>query len=692
MKKIMISLAFACINSIILFASSAYSYTNGSCSVRLEDNTLTIENNRIKRVWSWNGGSIITTGLTDKTNQTGWSTSNKQPDLYLPGEETEGKNGQITAQLIPSSLQYNQHVRITLLYQLGQLDIKKIFKLYENVPAIACELYIKGKASQRWMKSVNNPADQKNIESLTIASDAGKGLSLEQLVMAGRHWKLEAVEFFDITDRLNTLVQKVDAISYRDKVYRGNLLFAEDMEEEAGIFFLKEAPTSTVQLDYPNGDFFTTNGSFRMIGLGLDSMDIKTDEWTRAYGYTTGVFSPGEKEKLTALREYQIQIRPFLPDRDEMIMLNTWGDRGQDTRVNESFCLNELQLASRLGVTHFQIDDGWQAGRSGNSAFGGSFSNIWDNKNYWTPDPVRFPNGLAPIVKRGKELGIEVCLWFNPSMQNDYADWEKDADALILLYKTYGIRTFKIDGTNIPNKVSEERLRKLYDKVMTATDWKAVLNLDATAMRRGGYFFFNEFGNIFVENRYTDWQNYYPHWTLRNLWMLSKYMPSHSLQFEFLNKWRNTSHYGNDKFAPIHYSFDYLFAITMVAQPLAWFEAANLPKEAFAIKDIIDKYRTIQHDLHQGYIFPIGEEPSGRSWTGFQSIHKDRGYIVLFREDNNVVTFEMPCYFNEGQEVVFKPVIGKAKEFKSTIGKKGIVPFELEEARSFAVYEYRVMK
>lgn len=106
-----------------------------------------------------------------------------------------------------------------------------------------------------------------------------------------------------------------------------------------------------------------------------------------------------------------------------------------------------MELAAKLGVTHFQIDDGWQAGRSANSAYGGSFKNIWDNPDYWTPDPDRFPNGLAPIVKRGKELGIEVCLWFNPSIQHDYADWQKDADALIALYEKYGIRTFKIDGT-----------------------------------------------------------------------------------------------------------------------------------------------------------------------------------------------------------------------------------------------------
>ena len=35
-----------------------------------------------------------------------------------------------------------------------------------------------------------------------------------------------------------------------------------------------------------------------------------------------------------------------------------------------------------------------------------------------------------------------------------------------------------------------------------------------------------EYGNIFLENRYTDWGNYFPYRTLRNLWQLSRYVPA----------------------------------------------------------------------------------------------------------------------------------------------------------------------
>ena len=690
-KQLLGATLFSLILTAPVSAVQPYRKAAGDCKIELKQDTLTIENNLIKRSWLWNNGNLITCKLEDKGNGLAWQLRNNQPDLSLPGEEKEGGEASIRIEEVPASLQYTHHLRATVEYKAGNLQVRKILKIYPDCPAIACELYLKGQASQKWIKALDNPADLQNIEKLTQNSQGGNVPVMEQLMLEGKHWQLEAVEFFDVTDRFNTLVRPVHALSYRDCLYRGNLLFAENTEKEAGFFMLKEAPTSNVQLYYPGGDYLVSEGTFRMVGLGVDSADIKTDEWTKAYSYVTGTFRSGEKQKRMALRNYQMRIRPFLEDRDEMVMLNTWGDRGQDTRVNEAFCLKELELAAKLGVTHFQIDDGWQAGRSANSAYGGSFKNIWDNPDYWTPDPDRFPNGLAPIVKRGKELGIEVCLWFNPSIQHDYADWQKDADALIALYKKYGIRTFKIDGTFFDNKLAESRLRSLYNRVMEATGWKAVLNLDATAGRRGGYFFFNEYGNIFLENRYTDWGNYYPYWSLRNLWMLSRYVAPQSLQIEFLNKWRNKEKYAGDKFAPSTYSFDYLFAITMAAQPLAWFEASNLPDEAFPTGGVIQKYKTVQHDFHTGYVFPVGDEPSGKSWCGFQSVKDRKGYFLLFRESNEEESFDMDTFFEPGEQVEFTPVLGAGKAFRSIAGKDGRIRFSLSEPNSYVLYSYRVL-
>src|ERR1700754_3984748 len=129
----------------------------------------------------------------------------------------------------------------------------------------------------------------------------------------------------------------------------------------------------------------------------------------------------------------------------------------------------------------------------------------------------------------------------------------------------------EIDGVQIADKKAEDNFRKMLDTVVARTDGEGLFNLDVTAGRRFGYHYFYEYGNLFLENRYTDWANYYPYFTLRNVWMLSKYMPPQRLQIEFLNKWRNADKYpAADSLSPSFYSFDYLFAITMAGQPLAW--------------------------------------------------------------------------------------------------------------------------
>jgi hypothetical protein len=223
---------------------------------------------------------------------------------------------------------------------------------------------------------------------------------------------------------------------------------------------------------------------------------------------------------------------------------------------------------------------------------------------------------------------------------------------------------------------------------MEVTDWKVILNLDATAGRRGGYYYFNEYGNFFLENRYTDWGNYYPYWTLRNLWMLSRYMQPQGLQIEFLNKWRNQEKYRKDRFAPINYSFDYLFAITMVAQPLAWMEMANLPQEAMASAKTIKKYREIQSDLHKGVIFPIGNEPDGTGWCGFQSSQENRGYMLVFREDNENDSSTLSTRLLAGKSVVFTPVLGDGKAFEAKSGRNGEISFHLPSPNSYALFKY----
>lgn len=684
MKILFTLLAIGCMLPSVYGGNSCYSVWQGD--------TLTIGNNRVERKFLWNGGNLMTYSLSDKLNGNTSLSVSRMPDFFISKDEKTGTNGDCRVENISATDVHPAYQQTIVTFSLGALDVKRVYRVYDDCPAIACDTYLKGTVNNIFGGRETNAADRKNIEFAEDMKSKSVTAILDQLHFKGQHWHAKAVEFWDITDWNNNLVTERDVIAYRKSNYRGNLFFVRNGEDNSGFFFLKEAPCSSVQLAYNGVDFMAEFGKFMVTGLGITEKDIRDNEWVQTYSCVTGIYGESELRALTALRSYQKNIRCHFRNRDEMIMMNTWGDRSQDTKVNEDFCLKELEHAARLGVTHFQIDDGWQMGKSPNSAVAkGSFRNIWDNKDYWTPDTVKYPRGLAPIVEKGKKLGIEIGLWFNPSVQNDFADWKKDAETLIGLYRKYGIRIFKIDGLTIPTKQAEVNLRNLFDKVLAETGDKVMFNLDATASRRGGYHFFGEYGNIFLENRYTDWGNYYPYWTLRNLWMLAKYVPAEKLQIEFLNKWRNTEKYGDEPFAPNRYSFEYLFATTMAGQPLAWMEASNLPEEAFAVKSLVEAYRKVQYDFHQGTILPIGDEPSGRSWTGFQSVGNDKkGYLLVYREDTGQDKGWIETWLPQGTEVRCTPVLGNGKEMTVIVGRKGGIEVPLPRKNDFVMYKYEI--
>ena len=666
---------------------------SSECYSRLEADTLTIGNGLIERKFVWNGGNLMTYSITDKVSGKTHFSGRTEPDFVMTSVAGPGKNGKVSASRVLETPVSPEHYKVCVSFETGSLQVRREYRIYEDSPAIACDTWLKGRLKGSFASAVENNADRKNIEFSEDMASRPVSAVIDRVNFKGNHWHAKAVEFWDVTDWNNNLVAERDIISYRKNSYRGNILFMRDGTDGSGLYFLKEAPCSSVQLEYGNADFIADFGSFSVTSPGISTSDIRPDEWTGIYSCVLGVFDGGELEALTALRKYQKNVRRHLAGRDEMIMMNTWGDRSQDSKVNEQFCLAELEKAARLGITHFQIDDGWQVGKSPNSAVAkGSFMNIWDNPDYWTPDPVKYPHGLTPIVEKGRELGIEIGLWFNPSIQNDFEDWRKDADALISLYEEYGICIFKIDGLNIPNKKAEQNLRRFFDAVSEATDYQVVFNLDVTAGRRGGYHYFNEYGNIFLENRYTDWGNYYPYHTLRNLWMLSRYVPAEKFQIEFLNRWRNADKYpSDDPFAPQNYSMDYLFAISMAGQPLAWMEASNLPEEAYGLSSLIADYDKVRHQFHNGVILPVGDEPSGRSWTGFQSIlNENEGYILVFRELNNETASEVRTWLPEGAKVKLTPVLGDGKGFGAVTGNDGVLEFSLPAPNSFALYHYVV--
>lgn len=685
---------YACVFAAWFAASlAATAGTLGEgCRIVREKDSLIVENTRIRRVYLWNSGDLITRAIESKLDGYVWHAVESTPDLALPGQEGAAVNISFDVDTVRETASHFSHLAATIVYAKGDLRVKRVLRLFPDCPAIASDFYFKGVPARDWYDPAVASDSIADIRLVRLGKLRGMVSVMDKVSMPGKHWRYRSVELFEMTDHLNTLVREDNQTGFFERLHRGNLLFAQNMETRQGLFFLKEAPSPSAQLKYPGGDYLTAFGQVRMIGIGLGREDVRPDSWTQGYSSVVGVFSRDEYSALSALKDYQGKLRKRDAVRDEMIMMNTWGDRSEpSSTLTEEYVLEELDRCARLGITHYQIDYGWQTDRRNLALYDSKATNYRDNEYYWLPDKIRFPRGFAPIVAKAKETGISLGLWFEPNYTDDYCHWSQDADWLIRLNRMYGIRTFKIDGLRIHNKKSEERVDSLLRKLASALDDEVCINLDVTADRRFGYLYKCGYGNIFLENRYTDWGNYYPFQSLRNLWMLSKYVPAQNLQLEFLNKWRCADKYADgDPFAPGKYDFEYLFATTMMAQPLAWMQAHNLPEEGCEIAPVIKNYRKYEADIHGGMIFPIGEEPSGSSWTGFQSVRQGRGYFLVFREDNDRESASMKTWLAPGTRLRLKALAGKGKDFIAAVDGDGEISFSLEEKNSYSLYCYEV--
>ena len=678
-----------------------------NCSAILNNDKLILETAKIKRVYRFNNGDLISELIEDKTSGTrwnqdvnagfslGWEGKEIETDFALPGGDAVPEKRKFEQKEVSATQYSSEHLLVKVSFAIENVEIMREFKLYPDSPAISCTFYLRGETEKQWLEKpdsgVNAPLESaSDITALDLPAPM-----LEKFYFPEKHLRCKCIQFFDVTDVNNNLVKSEEFLPYgRSSNYTGNLMMGSNVMNEDGFFILKEAPCSDIQMASPGFDFIADNRHIKLIGLGVLPSDLKKDEWTRGYGFVSGLASGGEEALVNALRKHKECVRKFDSKRDKMILLNTWGDRSQDATLSESFALNELEFASTLGITHFQLDAGWQIEPFA-SILAGEVNNnpVWEPEDIWQVHPERFPNGLDPVVSKANKLGIELCLWYSPCPGDDYYQWSKDADILIGFYKKHKIRIFKIDGVVILSRAGELNLRKFLDKVKQATNDTAVFNLDTTAGKRFGYNYFDEYGNYFIENRYTDWGNYYPHWVLRNLWQLSEYVQPQFMQFEFLNNLRNPQCYNdNDALAPGNIPFEYCFAVTMASQPLAWFEASGLSKEALKAADAISAYEKEQTPFHRGRVLPIGDEPQGTSWTGFQSIGDNQGYFIIYREFNNRDHADIKVRELGGKRIKCTHICGNGKDFESKVTEEGMLTFELPKKFSYALYKYGMME
>jgi alpha-galactosidase len=92
------------------------------------------------------------------------------------------------------------------------------------------------------------------------------------------------------------------------------------------------------------------------------------------------------------------------------VLYNSW--EATWFSVDEPGQARLAELAAEMGVELFVVDDGWFTGRRDDHAALGD----------WVVDREKFPDGLAPLVTRVKQLKMGFGLWVEPEMTNPDSD------------------------------------------------------------------------------------------------------------------------------------------------------------------------------------------------------------------------------------------------------------------------------
>lgn len=556
------------------------------------------------------------------------------------------------------------HIAASLTADYGNFAVRWEFSLYPKLPVFRMRMALRG----------------------TGAVPLRELPKLDALEFTEKHCRWESVSIRAVTDSHNNLVQKADGLFYCNEVSRlpGNLLRVHRTLKNDGAVLIREAPALEEQVRWSGCDFLVEKAAVYAVASGLDKTE-ENSEWVPLYGSALLLYTGGEDAFYRVMRTYWEARRRFRPGFDGQVFSNTWGDDTGAQNIRQDFLEKDLAAAQELGVDQYQIDAGWDTGET-DPATGRS---LWKIKGSVLPEDFR------PICEQAGKLGVVPGVWFVPYTMDgkQYSCWHEDAETLLELYHTHGMRSMKLDGFKLPDYTTTVRFERMLQFVLEKTNGGASFNIDITNWPRTGLFGATQYGNVFLENRYANRVNYYPHYILRNLWKIAPYFPISRIQAEFINTGLHRDLYEQDEagdaLAPERCGQIYSLGCVLFASPLAWMQPCLLEaSRRRELRTVLDAVKQAREGAARSLVLPVGEEPDGVNFTGFQAMESETaGWLLVFREASQHAGFRFRLHGGNGESFRFTQVYSSCP-CSVTPGPDDSVSVSFENQFSFAVIRY----
>lgn len=670
--------------------------------IEFDGQRLLLQNSRVRRVIDLQQDLFATRSLICLETGCEWVADQQRSAISLNGDEGFAASfhlEDVRLEAVESPLWEQPHLCATVQAVCSSGRLTRYYQIYSGSPVTVCWTKLQGHFPGKHDPPGLDVRGRRLMPD-GVPFDGEAPDRHDTLYLAERHLRIRNTRFVDCTDINDNLVLEEQRYSWPSPLpwrLEGNLLFAESLVSGNGLFMLKEAPVLADQPDHPDADFLYSmdSGMLAQAGWGMRPEDVTEPKQYASWRTVVGVYPPGQWQDSIAVKTYLRSRCRMQPRRDWLIACNQWGDRRKGAQLSEEWVRREIDACAGMGFEAYLIDAGWQTGDLDDvySAFGRGENPFYGDRPFWDVDKQKFPHGLEPVAGYARNRGIDLVMWFNTDFTSANANWQKDAAALVGIQRKTDAVGLKIDDVWNLTPEANRRSMQMLERVYTECGGQAAFHLDITAGARWGYFLAHHLGLLYTVNRYTHWHNYFPYRIQRNLWQLSRYLLPQRLQFVFLNNSPQRAaayqpaYSADDPFTPGNYGLGYLFASVMFSNPLAFLEATALTAEQQeTLRGVIGAYRPVRDEMFRGDIFPLGEEPSGRALTAFQSqdLTSGNGFVCVYRDATERDTLETELVGVErapSLQLLYGE--GHAEAGASS------VRFRLPRQRSFALFRIR---
>lgn len=664
--------------------------TMGDASTNWDGNTLTVSTGKVSRTWNLTEEGLSTVTFENLcTNSNFVLKHSNQCDWDIRGFNDISKKAQLIdvrvkeiskQQLVSDSLV----TEVEFEYPHANLGLICRITAYPGAPGIRTQLYLK------LLKPVPRHEIPGSLE----------GSRPERIPIQSDAFSRRAAGYYNDTQHRNTgdtpiLKEEVrnGPVGNREIYDWANLLILSSNAEPGGIILVKESHKCVNQPGLDGGAFILKPEAVEITGLGLnnvpwnwynpESSPAVTSEYRKCWASWAVLFTGDMDQAGLALKVFDRFRFPPQLAKDNKVRANTWGTRFEPGRgaadaAEEENIQNEIKSCADLGIELLTIDAGWDKPLPESSG---------KEPPRHHPAPERFPGGWKALRDYAKKKRIALGLHFpvNTSLE-----------PLIDNYREGGFSAYKLD---FGNYVKYADLHDVLDKahrLSESSDSNVRISWDLTEnMPRVGYYLGREYGTLYPSNRREVHLNrirhvaYIPRLVFRDAWHFSHYLNLNQIETTIQNPDRMEPEYSNASL----YSHSYTAAVTFMAQPLFFLETQFYNEKAREeLRPLLKLYKEHRDKILQGYVFPLGDEPDDRSWSGFQCHFADteEGYITLFRElYNTEEDQQIRLHFLEDRDISFRNLVS-GTSWNTKASPAGEAGFSLSKAPSFLFLHYQL--